>query len=61
MLVEGLKGAADKDNNHQITLNELKDYLQREVPRIVRKEFKVQQIPEMYLKDMDGDLPIFVY
>ncbi len=60
-LLEGLNGNADQNNDRKITLNELNDYLKREVPKLVRKEYKQQQIPNMHLKGVDGDLPIFVW
>jgi uncharacterized caspase-like protein len=61
VLLEGLNGKADQNNDRKITINEISSYLEMEVPKIVDKQYHKKQQPNMYLKDVDGRLPIFVY
>jgi uncharacterized caspase-like protein len=61
VLLEGLNGKADQNNDRKITINEISSYLEMEVPKIVDKQYHKKQQPNMYLKDVDRRLPIFVY
>ncbi len=45
-VIEGFKGAADKDRDGKIILTELLDYVQDKVPKFVLREFEVRQGPE---------------
>ena len=58
-ILKGLKNAeADKDQNYIITVNELSDYLRKEVPRMVMDKKGKPQNPKLLTNDL-GDVAIF--
>ncbi len=60
-LIDGLEnGKADINKNGIITINEITDYVKREVPRIVMEVKKVKQTPLLNRNEL-GDISIYIY
>jgi uncharacterized caspase-like protein len=49
-LLRGLEGAGDRDNDHQIGIDELAGYVDQEVPRITLKKWGYEQLPMFQMR-----------
>jgi len=60
IILKGLSGKADANRNGIVTVNELYNYLENNVPDLVKSQYNGQtQHPNLTRSDL-GDLPIFV-
>lgn len=52
-VLNGIRGAADRNGNRQVSIRELENYVQGQVPRLSQQKWGFKQIPMSYVEGSD--------